>query len=81
MVYRRAGKTFDAAVGTRAQVVNGTAHHTSGGLARGDLRKNPHGKIVSKRASDNAKKNGLDRLARAGYLPFAKGAAGVVRRR
>lgn len=43
-------------VGSRAQVYHGTAHHTSGGLTKGDLKKNKHGEIVSKKASESAKK-------------------------
>jgi hypothetical protein len=28
----------DVAIGSRAQVMHGTAHHTSGGLTKGDLK-------------------------------------------
>lgn len=69
------------AVGTRAQVWHGTARHTSGGLTRTDLRKNKSGHIVSRKASDAAKRDGLARLARAGYAPFAKGSTKVRRTR
>jgi hypothetical protein len=34
-------------VGSRVQVVNGTAHHTSGGLTKKDLKYNKYGRIVS----------------------------------
>lgn len=45
-------------VGSRAQVYNGTAHHTSGGLTKKDLKKNPKtGEIVSKAKSRAEKKN------------------------
>lgn len=37
------------AVGSRAQVMNGTAHHTSGGLTQKDLTYNSQGRIVSKK--------------------------------
>ena len=39
------------AVGKRAQVMHGTAHHTSGGLTKADLKYNKHGKIVSRKKS------------------------------
>ena len=35
-------------VGSRAQVMHGTAHHTSSGLTSSDLMYNRHGRIVSK---------------------------------
>jgi hypothetical protein len=54
------------AIGTRAEVMHGTAHHTSGGLTRKDLKYNKHGRIVSRKASEAGKK-ALKRLERAGY--------------
>lgn len=54
------------AIGSRAEVMHGTAHHTSGGLTRKDLKYNKHGRIVSRRASEAGKK-ALKRLTRAGY--------------
>jgi len=48
----------DQAIGSRAQVYNGTAHHTTGGLTKKDLKKNPKtGEIVSKAKSAGEKKN------------------------
>ena len=44
------------AVGSRAQVMNGTARHTSGGLTKKDL-KYSSGEIVSKDKSKSEKKN------------------------
>jgi len=45
-------------VGSRAQVFNGNADVTSGGLTKKDLMKNPKtGEIVSKAKSAGAKKN------------------------
>ena len=45
-------------VGSRAQVFNGTADATSGGLTKKDLKKNPKtGEIVSKAKSAGEKKN------------------------
>ena len=54
------------AVGSRAQVWHGTAHHTSGGLTKKDLKQNKHGRIVSKKQSASAKKN--NRLVKAGWV-------------
>jgi hypothetical protein len=48
----------DQVIGSRAQVYNGTAHHTTGGLTKKDLKKNPKtGEIVSKAKSTGEKKN------------------------
>jgi hypothetical protein len=55
------------AVGSRAQVMNGTAHHTQGGLTKKHLKYNKHGRIVSRKMSMKAKKN--NRLAKAGFIP------------
>jgi hypothetical protein len=38
-------------VGTRAQVMHGTAEKTKGGLKKDDLKYNKYGRIVSKRKS------------------------------
>jgi hypothetical protein len=48
--------TATQAVGSRAQVMSGTAHHTSGGLTKKDL-KYSNGEIVSKGKSKAEKKN------------------------
>jgi hypothetical protein len=53
-------------VGTRAEVMHGSAHRTSGGLTRKDLKYNKHGRIVSRKASAAGKK-ALKRLEKAGY--------------
>lgn len=50
------GATFKITEGSRRQVFNGTAKHTTGGLTKEDLMKNKHGEIVSKKASKAAKK-------------------------
>jgi hypothetical protein len=39
------------AVGSRAQVMHGTADHTAGGLKKGDLKMNKWGRIVSRKKS------------------------------
>jgi hypothetical protein len=54
------------AIGTRAEVMHGTAHHTSGGLTRKHLKYNKHGRIVSRKASERGKK-ALKHLIAAGY--------------
>ena len=51
-------------VGSRAEVWHGTAKKTSGGLKRDNLKKNKHGRIVSKRKSNSGS---LKRLKKAGY--------------
>lgn len=66
----------EQAVGSRAQVMHGTAHHTSGGLTQGDLKYNKWGRIVSRRKSASAKKD--QRLRKAGYTA-KKGSFGVVK--
>lgn len=56
------------AVGSRAQVWHGTAKATGYGrkaLRKPDLKKNKHGRIVSRRLSSRAKRE--NRLGRAGY--------------
>ena len=63
-------------VGSRAQVMHGTAHHTSGGLTRNDLKMNKWGRIVSKAKSMKAKKE--NRLAKMGFKT-QKGKFGVVK--
>jgi hypothetical protein len=48
----------EQAIGSRAQVFSGTAHHTTGGLVKKDLKKNTKsGEIVSKAKSAGEKKN------------------------
>ena len=62
---KKSSSGFDKAVGTRAEVMHGTAAHTSGGLRKEDLMYNKQGKIVSKKASARAKKE--KRLEKAGF--------------
>jgi hypothetical protein len=54
------------AVGSKAQVFHGTAKHTSGGLKKGDLVQNKHGRIVSRRKQAAGRK-ALKYLTRKGY--------------
>jgi hypothetical protein len=65
-----------ARIGSRAQVMHGTAHHTSGGLTKKDLKMNKWGRIVSKAKSAKAKKE--NRLVKMGYKT-EKGKFGVVK--
>ena len=58
--------TYERQVGSRAQVMNGTCHHTPGGLTKKHLKYNKHGRIVSKKKSLKAKKE--NRLVKAGYI-------------
>jgi hypothetical protein len=39
------------AIGSRAQVMHGTAHHTKGGLTKKHLKYNKYGRIVSRKKS------------------------------
>lgn len=55
------------AVGSRSQVMHGTANHTKGGLTKKDLKYNKHGRIVSRRMSQKAKRE--NRLVKSGFVP------------
>ena len=69
---------FKKIVGTRAEVLHGTAKRTSGGLEKHDLLKNKWGRIVSAKKHKTAKKE--KRLQKAGYFA-KKGEFGVVKRK
>lgn len=69
--------TYAKTVGSRAEVWHGTAHHTSGGLTKKCLIKNKHGRIVSKKKHETAKKD--RRLVKAGY-GTKKGVFGYVKK-
>ena len=64
-------------IGSRAQVMHGTAHHTSGGLTKSDLKYNKAGRIVSRKKSASAKKE--KRLVKLGFKTV-KGKFGVVKK-
>ena len=74
--YHIKGKHFDLLEGSRAQVWHGTAYKTSGGLTKDDLLHNKHGRIVSKKKHNTAKKE--KRLEKAGYKT-KKGKFGAVK--
>ena len=67
---------FQQTIGSRAQVMNGTAEKTSGGLKKKDLKYNSHGRIVSVKKSRSAKKE--QRLKKAGWT-HKKGEFGAVK--
>jgi hypothetical protein len=63
-------------IGSRAEVYHGNALKTSGGLMKSDLIQNKQGRIVSKKMSENAKRD--KRLEKAGYTT-QKGKFGAVK--
>ena len=69
--------TFEQTTGTRAQVWHGTAKKTSGGLTKSALMMNKHGRIVSRRKHNTAKKE--KRLVKAGFLT-KKGHFGFIKK-
>jgi hypothetical protein len=70
------GKKYDSLIGSRAQVMHGTAYKTSGGLKKTNLIMNKAGRIVSKKKHETAKKE--KRLLKAGY-GTKKGQFGFVK--
>ena len=65
------------ASGSRAEVWHGNAKHTSGGLTKSHLMMNKHGRIVSRKKHNTAKRE--KRLVKAGYLT-KKGHFGFVKK-
>ena len=61
-MYHMNGKKFPELFGSRAQVWNGTAYKTSGGLTKSDLIMNKWGRIVSEKKYKTAKKCGLKNM-------------------
>lgn len=57
--------------GSKVEVYHGTAKHTAGGLKKGDLMKNKHGKVVSKAKHDAGMRSGKANLG--SYLQPSKG--------
>uniref|UniRef100_A0A6C0LF50 Uncharacterized protein n=1 Tax=viral metagenome TaxID=1070528 RepID=A0A6C0LF50_9ZZZZ len=74
--YIVAGKKHEMLEGSRAQVWHGTAVKTSGGLTKAQLHMNKHGRIVSKKKFNTARKD--NRLVKAGY-GTKKGQFGFVK--
>lgn len=75
-LYHIKGKTYKVVRGSRAQVWNGTAYKTEGGLLRSALMKS-HGRIVSAKKHKTAKKE--LRLQKYGYFA-QKGKFGYVKK-
>ena len=67
----------EKAIGSRAEVMHGNAHHTSGGLTKGDLKYNKWGRIVSIKKSQKAKKE--NRLVKLGFKT-QKGKFGIMKK-
>jgi hypothetical protein len=59
------GHKYENLQGTRAQVWHGTAYKTAGDLTKKNLMQNKHGRIVSRKLHDRAKRE--KRLEKAGY--------------
>tara|TARA_B110000285_G_scaffold234258_1_gene310584 strand:+ start:7105 stop:7434 length:330 start_codon:yes stop_codon:yes gene_type:complete len=75
--YHIKGGKYTFVKGSRAQVWHGTAYETTGGLRKGDLKMNKHGRVVSTKKSATAKKE--KRLEKAGYFT-KKGVFGFVKK-
>jgi hypothetical protein len=73
---RAARGKYEMVIGSRVQVMNGTAHHTSGGLTKEKLMRTKNGRIVSKSKHFSAKRE--NRLVKAGY-GTRKGKFGYVK--
>jgi hypothetical protein len=68
---------FEKTNGSRAEVWHGTAKKTQGGLTKSDLLMNKHGRIVSRKKHNTAKRE--KRLVKAGYLT-KKGHFGFIKK-
>ena len=64
--YNIGGTKYSILLGSRAQVMHGTAYKTTGGLTKDKMKFNKHGRIVSVRASRQAAKN--QTLKKKGYV-------------
>ena len=76
-MYMVSGKSYKELFGSRAQVHNGTAYKTTGGLTKKDLVMNKWGRIVSEKKHKTAKKE--KRLQKYGFFA-KKGKFGYVKR-
>jgi hypothetical protein len=74
--YHMHGKKYEMLEGSRAQVWHGTAYKTPGGLTRGELIFNKHGRVVSAKKHMTAKKE--NRLRKYGYTA-RKGKFGAIK--
>lgn len=78
-MYHIKGDKFPALVGSRAQVMHKTAYKTTGGLTKKHLKKNKHGKIVSRVKSAKGPQM-LKRLTDKGYFT-RKGKFGAIKKK
>ena len=76
--YHIRGKTYKRLIGSRAEVMHGTAYKTAGNLTKDQLKYNKHHKIVS-RAKSSKGAQMLKRLTRKGYFT-RKGHFGYVKK-
>jgi hypothetical protein len=74
--YHIHGHKYEMLVGSRAQVMHGTAYKTTGGLTKDKLVRNKSGRFVSKKKSTESKKH--NRLLEHGY-GSQKGKFGFVK--
>ena len=74
--YHVNGNKYPHLIGSRAQVHNGTAYKTPGGLTKKDIMMNKWGRIVSVKKHNTAKKE--KRLRKFGYTAV-KGKFGAVK--
>lgn len=70
-------KVYNKLVGSRREVMNGTAFETSGRRTKDDFKLNKNGRYVSKKKHMTAKKE--KRLEKAGYFT-KKGKFGFVKK-
>lgn len=73
--YHVKGKSYEMLIGSRAQVYHGNAYKTKGELTKSNLMMNKHGRIVSVKKHNTAKRE--KRLEKAGYYT-RKGKFGFV---
>jgi len=78
-MYHVKGEKYPVLVGSRAQVMHKTAYKTTGGLTKKNLKKNKHGKIVS-RAKSSKGPQMLKRLTDKGYFT-RKGKFGAIKKK
>lgn len=72
------GKTYELLVGSRAQVMHGTAYKTTGELTKEHFLQNKHGRIVSKSKYNTGKNKNKNNLLLNGYTA-KKGRFGYVK--
>lgn len=75
-MYHISGHKYPMLIGSRAQVMHGTAYKTKGNLVKSNLMMNKRGHVVSKKVYTRAKRE--KRLEKAGYFT-KKGKFGWVK--